>query len=232
MEVNPGNSEKISSKTILEEDTLKPPEDSSKALQVEYIITKNYNNDNNNNTSSIKIEEINKELIFYSSSQLNTDQKKIFPSKNRYPYCIVWTPIPFLTYILPFIGHTGIANSKGIIHDYAASYFVSIDDFNFGNPTKYLQLELNDKEKYEYDKAIEKGDLKYKTLRHNLFRNNCHSYVAYILNQLNYKGKSDYNMVDIWWILIKKGKYINLWAFIKTYLGFFIFFLIIGLALE
>jgi len=27
----------------------------------------------------------------------------------RYPYCIVWTPIPFLSWILPMIGHVGIA---------------------------------------------------------------------------------------------------------------------------
>ena len=154
MEVNPGNSDKNSSKTNLEEDKLKIPiEDSSKDLQVKDIIK----NSNDNNTTSLKIEEVNKEILFYSTTQLNTDPKKIYPSKSRYPYCIVWTPIPFLTYILPCIGHTGIANSKGIIHDFAASYFVSIDDFNFGKPTKYVQLDLNDKEKYEYDKAIDVG---------------------------------------------------------------------------
>ena len=229
MEVNPGNSDKNSSKTNLEEDKLKIPiEDSSKDLQVKDIIK----NSNDNNTTSLKIEEVNKEILFYSTSQLNTDPKKICPSKSRYPYCIVWTPIPFLTYILPCIGHTGIANSKGIIHDFAASYFVSIDDFNFGKPTKYVQLDLNDKEKHEYDKAIEKGDLKYRTLVHNLFTNNCHSHVAYVLNQMKYKGKSNYNMVDIWWILIMKGKYIDFWAFVKTYLGFFIFLLIIAFAIK
>ena len=189
-------------------------------------------NSNDNNTTSLKIEEVNKEILFYSTTQLNTDPKKICPSKSRYPYCIVWTPIPFLTYILPCIGHTGIANSKGIIHDFAASYFVSIDDFNFGKPTKYVQLDLNDKEKHEYDKAIEKGDLKYRTLVHNLFTNNCHSHVAYVLNQMKYKGKSNYNMVDVWWILIKSGKYISFWSFIKTYLGFFIFILIIVFAIR
>ena len=229
MEVNSGNSEKNSSRANLEEDKLKiPNEDSSKNLQVKDMIK----NNNDNNGTSLKIEEVNKEIVFYSTTQLSTDPKKICPSKNRYPYCIVWTPIPFFTYILPFIGHTGIANSKGIIHDFAASYFVSIDDFNFGKPTKYLQLDLNDKEKYEYDKAIEKGDLKYRTFIHNLFTNNCHSHVAYVLNQLKYKGKSNYNMVDICWILIKEGKYINFWAFIKTYLGFFIFLLIIAFALN
>ncbi len=26
----------------------------------------------------------------------------------RFPFCIVWTPIPLLTWILPMIGHVGI----------------------------------------------------------------------------------------------------------------------------
>ena len=87
-------------------------------------------------------------------------------------------------------------------------------------------------EEYEYDKAIEKGDAKFNMERHNLFWNNCHSHVAYVLNQIKYKGKCNYYMVDVWWILILKGKYISFLAFIKTYIGFFIFFLIIFLALR
>jgi hypothetical protein len=27
---------------------------------------------------------------------------------NRYPYCIVWTPLPVISWIIPIIGHTGI----------------------------------------------------------------------------------------------------------------------------
>ena len=86
--------------------------------------------------------------------------------------------------------------------------------------------------KDEYDKAIEKRDLKYNHEMHNLFWKNCHSHVAYILNLIKYKGKDNYTMVDIWWMLILKGKYISLLAFIKTYLGFFIFFFIIYLAMR
>uniref|UniRef100_A0A8C2Z4M6 Transmembrane protein 222a n=1 Tax=Cyclopterus lumpus TaxID=8103 RepID=A0A8C2Z4M6_CYCLU len=44
---------------------------------------------------------------------------------SRYPYCIVWTPIPILSWVLPFIGHMGICTSSGIIRDFAGSYFVS-----------------------------------------------------------------------------------------------------------
>ena len=236
MKLNSQNFNKIPDKNILEEESLKPPEESSKTLKINNIIpnieNKTQNDGNNKNEILKKNEETNNEIIFYSSTKLNIDNNKIFPSKNRYPYCIVWTPIPFLTYILPFIGQTGIANSKGIIHDYSASFFVNIDDFSFGKPTKYLQLDLNEKEKFEYDKAIEKGDLKFRTLIYNFFRNNSHMYVAYILNQIKYKGKSDFSMIYIWWILIWRGKYISFLSFIKTYIGFFIFLLIIAIAIR
>jgi len=236
MKLNSQNFNKIPDKNILEEESLKPPEESSKTLKINNIIpnieNKNQNDGNNKNEILKKNEETNNEIIFYSSTKLNIDNNKIFPSKNRYPYCIVWTPIPFLTYIIPFIGQTGIANSKGIIHDYSASFFVNIDDFSFGKPTKYLKLDLNEKEKIDYDKAIEKGDLKFRTLIYNFFRNNSHMYVAYILNQIKYKGKSDFNMIYIWWILIWRGKYISFLSFIKTYIGFFIFLLIIAIAIR
>lgn len=231
MEVIPGNSEIISSKNSAEDESLKiPQEDSSKNLKVKEITP---TNDENEINKIKQDEEINKDLIILNSNtQLNINTKKINPQKNRYPYCIVWTPIPFLTYLIPSIGHTGIATSEGIIHDFAASFYISIDEMSFGKPTKYFQLDLDEREKYEYDKAIEKGDLKYNHEMHNLFWNNCHSHVAYILNLIKYKGKDNYTMVDIWWMLILKGKYISFLAFIKTYLGFFIFFFIIYLAMR
>ena len=224
MESNSENIEKNPSKNKTEEEQIKTKDDSSKNLQVNIIQTKNIIN-------TKQMDEINKEIIIHSNTQLN-NQKKISPQKNRYPYCIVWTPIPFLTYLIPSIGHAGIADSEGVIHDFAATFYVNIDDFSFGKPTKYFQLELNDKERYDYDKALQKGDLKYNKEIHNLFCNNCHSHVAYVLNQVKYKGKNNYNMVDIWWLFIWKGKYVSFLAFIKTYIGFFIFVLIVGLALR
>jgi hypothetical protein len=32
---------------------------------------------------------------------------------HRFPFCIVWSPIPIITWFLPFIGHLGLADSKG-----------------------------------------------------------------------------------------------------------------------
>lgn len=59
---------------------------------------------------------------------------------DKFPYCVVWTPIPFLTWLFPFIGHMGIATSYGVIRDFAGPYYVSEDDMAFGRPTRYWQL--------------------------------------------------------------------------------------------
>ena len=174
--------------------------------------------------------EISQEITsIHSENTKIKSSLKIDIKHQKFPYCIVWTPIPFITYILPFIGHTGICSSNGIIHDFAGSYFVSVDDFAFGKVTKYVQLNLNEIEKINWDKAIDKGDERYNMETHNLFCNNCHSHCAYVLNVVNYKKKSNYNMVSIWWMVTLKSKYVNFMAFVKTYIGFFIFLFFIFL---
>uniref|UniRef100_A0A8C0L9S2 Transmembrane protein 222 n=1 Tax=Canis lupus dingo TaxID=286419 RepID=A0A8C0L9S2_CANLU len=45
--------------------------------------------------------------------------------RSRFPYCVVWTPIPVLTWFFPIIGHMGICTSTGVIRDFAGPYFVS-----------------------------------------------------------------------------------------------------------
>ena len=184
-------------------------------------------NDNNKDTiNTKKVNNNTNEIVTFPSSEMAT-QRNIDLKSSHFPYCIVWTPIPLLTYLIPCIGHTGIGNSIGIIHDFAGSFFVSIDNFAFGKPTKYIKLELTEQEKYNWDRAILKGDNKYNKEEHNIFMNNCHSHVAYVLNQLNYKGRNNYNMVSIWWMLIAKGKYVSFCGFFKTYIGFLIIIIII-----
>ena len=60
------------------------------------------------------------------SSEL-TSRKEINLKSSYFPYCIVWTPIPLITYIFPSIGHTGIGTSSGIIHDFAFGYIIRIN---------------------------------------------------------------------------------------------------------
>ena len=47
-------------------------------------------------------------------------------AENLHPlaFTILWSPLPPITCILPFIGHMGIANSRGIASDFQGPYSV------------------------------------------------------------------------------------------------------------
>ena len=59
----------------------------------------------------------------------------------------------------------GIATSSGIIRDFAGSYYVSEDDMAFGNPTKYVQLDVTKVAggAAAYDRAISDASDEYKS---------------------------------------------------------------------
>eukprot|EP00743_Colponemidia_sp_Colp-15_P008207 GILK01008901.1.p1 GENE.GILK01008901.1~~GILK01008901.1.p1 ORF type:complete len:189 (+),score=11.13 GILK01008901.1:36-569(+) len=153
--------------------------------------------------------------------------KTVDPKRSRFPFCIVWTPLPCITALLPMIGHTGICTADGVIHDFAGPYYVSVDDFAFGKPTKYLQLDVRGIDTKTYDLSIQGADSKFGNEMHNIFCNNCHSHVADALNRMRYRGKTDWTMLSVWWQLCVRSKYVSTGAFIKTYLGFLIVILVV-----
>ncbi|GFR49567.1 hypothetical protein Agub_g11614 [Astrephomene gubernaculifera] len=56
------------------------------------------------------------------------------------PYAIVWSPIPLISWLMPFIGHMGICSSSGRTYDFAGPFTVNEDCLLFGKPTRYLTL--------------------------------------------------------------------------------------------
>ncbi|PIA52833.1 hypothetical protein AQUCO_01000600v1 [Aquilegia coerulea] len=65
---------------------------------------------------------------------------QINPRKARFPCCIVWCPLPVLSWLVPFIGHIGICREDGVILDFAGPNFVCVDNFAFGSPARYIQI--------------------------------------------------------------------------------------------
>ncbi len=63
----------------------------------------NTNNDTNSNSTDsfkqIDLESNNTDYVV----RLDIDK-----TINRYPFCIVWTPLPLISWFIPIIGHTGI----------------------------------------------------------------------------------------------------------------------------
>lgn len=152
---------------------------------------------------------------------------------SRFPFCLVWTPIPVLTWFFPMIGHMGIAMSTGIIRDFAGPYFVSEDNFAFGRPARYLQLSPAKvpaagggarAATTTWDECVAKASVVYGTRMHNLFCDNCHSHVGLALRQMHYDQSSSWNMVRLALWMFVCGKYVGVWGFVRTWLPFGVIF--------
>ncbi|OXU27143.1 hypothetical protein TSAR_010052 [Trichomalopsis sarcophagae] len=153
------------------------------------------------------------------------------PSRQRYPFCIVWTPIPILTYLFPFIGHMGIATSGGIIRDFAGPYVVSEDRMAFGWPTKYWQLDYTKaKGRVQgWDSSVHEASEIYKGRVHNLLCDNCHSHVATALNLMSYDNLNNWNMAKLALYMLIFGKYVSFGARVKTWAPFIVLITILFL---
>lgn len=103
------------------------------------------------------------------SVKLEKSSETIVPevdvAENRYPYCIVWSPLPLITWLIPFIGHLGIADSRGVIYDFAGPYTIGEEHMAFGKPTRYLQLNPNKTRGNKWDEVLEHKKLLVKTYK-------------------------------------------------------------------
>lgn len=150
------------------------------------------------------------------------------PSRDRYPYCLVWSPLPLITWLLPFIGHTGICDSDGIIYDFAGPYTIGKVRMAFGSPTRYLMLDPS-KVREDWDSSVQQGNDIYSQRMHNICCDNCHSHVACCLNQMGYDGTRDYGMITIGVWMFFFGNFVSVGSFVRTYLPFAIIVLLIAL---
>lgn len=58
--------------------------------------------------------------------------------------------------------------SDGKIHDFAGSYYISVDEMAFNNPYKYVPLNPSLKEQENWDQAIKKCDDRFCNEEHNI----------------------------------------------------------------
>lgn len=133
---------------------------------------------------------------------------------DRYPYAIVWTPLPIISWLIPVIGHTGIATSEGVIYDFGGSHYIAVDNMTFGRPTKYLTLEPAKAQGRHWDNAIQVSSGKFRQRTHNLIMNNCHDHVADALNEMKYDGRSNYNSFDVFLMMTLHSEYVSFAGFL------------------
>ncbi|KAK9148974.1 hypothetical protein Scep_007731 [Stephania cephalantha] len=161
--------------------------------------------------------------------------------KARFPCCVVWTPLPVVSWLAPFIGHLGICREDGVIMDFSGSNFVNIDNFAYGSVARYLQLDReqccfppnlashlckNGFKHSEYGTSLTWDDALRSSMNHfehksyNLFTCNCHSYVANCMNRLCYGGSLKWNMVNVAALIFLKGCWVDSMSVVRSFLPF------------
>ena len=63
---------------------------------------------------------------------------------------------------------------------------------------------------------------------HNICCDNCHSHVARVLNNLKYKGRTNYTMIDVWWMCLVNSTYVSYAHVFWTYIGWILFAIVFG----
>eukprot|EP00039_Didymoeca_costata_P019947 m.339494 g.339494 ORF g.339494 m.339494 type:complete len:175 (+) comp18831_c0_seq1:78-602(+) len=167
-----------------------------------------------------------------ASGKLMEPIAPIDPKNQRFPYCIVWTPLPLISWLFPPIGHMGIATSEGVIYDFGGPYYIAEDRMTFGKPTRYYQLSPARVQALDWDKAVQDANEEYRKRMHNLCCDNCHSHVAFALNKMHYRGKQSWNMFILGVETFFFGSFVSFVGFLKTWVPFLVLMgFIIGMSM-
>ncbi|KAK3224547.1 hypothetical protein Dsin_011572 [Dipteronia sinensis] len=167
--------------------------------------------------------------------------EEIDPKVAKFPCCLVWTPLPVVSWLAPFIGHVGICREDGVILDFSGSNLINVDEFAFGAAARYLHLDrtqccfppnlaghtCNIGYKHSeygsaitWDDALQLSRRNYEHRTYNLFTCNSYSFAANCLNRLCYDGSMGWNMINVAALMMFKGYWINFMSVIRSFLPF------------
>lgn len=182
-------------------------------------------NENGNQNSSNSRNRQDGNTNSNNNSSTNPDKINIF--KDKYPHCIVWTPIHVLTWILPFVGHMGICDENGEIFEFMGMGVTCGNGLSFGPVTRYIQLPLKGVKKQTWNEGLRRGCQMSHGRIHGGFFNNCHTFAADSLNTMKYKNFSCWNQfILIPWVFIF-GRYTSWKLFIYHWVPPILLYLII-----
>ncbi|KAI5667078.1 hypothetical protein M9H77_16931 [Catharanthus roseus] len=141
----------------------------------------------------------------------------IDPKNAKFPCCLVWAPLPVVSWLAPFIGHVGICREDGVVLDFSGSNPVNVDNFAFAPVARYIQLDR------KYDDALHSNMRQFEHRSYNLFTCNCHSFAANCVNRLSYGGGSmEWNMINVAALILFKGQWIDWYSALRSFLPFVI----------
>jgi len=92
---------------------------------------------------------------------------------------------------------------------------LQVDNMTFGRPTRYVQLDIGAVSEFvidretAFDDAVLDASKLYERRMHNICCQNCHHHVAEALNRMGYQRRHNWTQVDVWWMILTKGRWIS-----------------------
>ena len=150
--------------------------------------------------------------------------------------CIVWTPIPLLSWICPAIGHVGVTDSNGVVYDFEASYTVGRGKMLFGDPRQKWKLNVDPD---IWDRAIETVTQRFGGIWYNIIWSNCHYYAAACLQEAGIPQIKPFfghwvngATIQIIWGLILHGRSLSFCDIVAIWLPFLVIVLFVSFCFK
>ncbi|KAH7301386.1 hypothetical protein KP509_23G023000 [Ceratopteris richardii] len=158
-------------------------------------------------------------------------------SHDQFPHSIVWTPLPAVSWLAPFLGHVGVRREDGTILDFAGSYCISINNFAFGATARFFSLDRQQccfphltghtcKSSYKHaqtgtvlslDDGLQNCMHHFQIKSCNPFTCTCHSFVSSFLNIVAYEGSVDWSVITILLLIFRRGQWVSKRAIAKAF---------------
>eukprot|EP00898_Chlorokybus_atmophyticus_P006798 jgi/Chlat1/7119/Chrsp57S09123 len=114
--------------------------------------------------------------------------------------------------------------SDGVILDFAGHYYVSVDQFAFGAPLRYMRLDpaqANEGRVEDWDSQLRSRARQYQHVTYNILTSNCHSFVAHCLNNMNYLNqRGRWNAARLAVMMFLRGRFVKLSSFVRSLVPF------------
>ena len=106
------------------------------------------------------------------------------------PCALTWTVIPLLSHAVPLIGHMSVTDSRAVQYDFGMRHAVEENRFGmrFGPPCRCFRFAFTEQQQEVWDNAIFKARLEFDGTHYHLFSNNCHHFVARVMNEAGIDG--------------------------------------------
>lgn len=132
-----------------------------------------------------------------------------------------------ISWFVPWIGHLGVGDSSGRVHDFAGPYTVNTGHFMVP-VAKFYQLPASvwaGRER-EWDAGLAQADEIYSQRVHNIVADNCHHHSVKALacmklgSSREVAALTQLSMMDAFWLITLKGQFISPGAWLMTYVPF------------